>query len=303
MKKLILAFAAIAAMASCSKETETIESPAVGDQAASFFSQISSRVVADTLWSEGDQIGVYQILTGNTDLANYASYSNVSYTSTAADSSEVAAFEVTTAGKDIYFPLNEETQVDFYAYYPYSASSGSGGIYSLSIQAQDRSSIDLLVASTKGCSAVSSTEVGFEFSHALSKLQINLIAGSGIESSDLADMRITVSGMPTRASYNLATNEITGQTSKQDMSFAEIVNGESYDVMLIPGTVELNSYITLTFKNNDKAVIDTDFENVVLEAGKVFVFDVTIEKVDSELTTGTINGWSGDSLGSGVAGQ
>lgn len=238
MKKIALAIAAVAILASCNKENNKI--PA--SRAVEFTNGVITRA-SGTEWGTTDEIGIYMFNTGKTTVVE--SKGNIQYINSKEyeGSSPVltsATFTVVDADETIYYPQGN-VAVDFLAYYPYSNSkvSATDFIYEVDVTSQIKpAEIDLMVSKNLTNKSLSTTAaLGLEFTHALS--QVNFIVNSGTGSPELAGLTITVGGLKNVATYDLTTGTIDfGSNMASELT----VSGLS--AIIIPQTADL----TFTFK-------------------------------------------------------
>lgn len=158
-----LALLASATMVSCNGKVE----PAAQDEkvAVQFGSSINAttRAVNDK-WTSGDQIGIF--MTGENKTLSESSIreeaDNIAYRTEGN-----GAFSPVTAEQIIYFPMDGD--VDFYAYYPYTAQVND---YRIALDLTDQSNqeaLDLMFAKVGDCNK-SNPQVELKFSHLLSNL-------------------------------------------------------------------------------------------------------------------------------------
>lgn len=164
--------------------------------------QVSSGIetrATDTAWESGDAIGIYMLKAGTTSISEGAE--NRRYFTADGGS----AF-TTTAEQAIYFPSDGST-VDFTAYYPHRTTL-TDGVFALDVSNQtDLSAIDLMTAAvvTTGAASLdkSHPKVAFTFRHRLTKLELKIAAGNGINETDLKGLKVEVTRQCTSGSYDL----------------------------------------------------------------------------------------------------
>ncbi len=118
----------------------------------------------DDQWNAGDQIGIYTLKAGTTDID---AADNLAYRNTLTEGSAANA-NFAPAGKAANLP-DDGSKVDVVSYYPYSATAAAG-VVELDVQKQDnQAAIDLLGAKAEGVSADAPQAV-LNFKHKLTKI-------------------------------------------------------------------------------------------------------------------------------------
>lgn len=119
MTKLFALALLAGAMVSCgSDDAPGVSNEKVQVLLGGYINSVGTRAT-EGAWTQNDNIGVFMVNTGKT-LNNEGiceAVNNVQYTTAAGDGN----FDPATGAKTIYFPV--QGTVDFYAYYPYTASS------------------------------------------------------------------------------------------------------------------------------------------------------------------------------------
>ncbi|MFR9603100.1 MAG: fimbrillin family protein [Rikenellaceae bacterium] len=259
MRKLLLTIGIALVAIGCTKNADVSSS---GDNALTITSNIATRV-ADGEWEENDAIGVYM-----------TSYENVEYTTANGDG-------VFTSTSPIYLP-SDGTAVDIFAYYPYVESVD---LTTYSIKSAEQ--VDLLSASA---SNITSPNVALEFNHLLSKVSLTIEAGYGVEISDLAGLKVTLSGIGTEATFNLNSDVATTTNSASELTFSTESDGTSSSAIVIPQTL---SGATLTFATDDYTYSAT-LATSEFKVGYEYTYTATINNDEVEITSSNISGWDGD---------
>ena len=186
LRNVIPALALAALATGCASEDELTYGP---QTAVTFTSAVTTRA-AGTSWSRGDAIGVYMMPAGAalTDDNTGAVGGNVRYVTTAGD----GRFEA--AGEPLRFPA--EGEVDFVAYYPWSALT-TGATYRVDLTDQsDPEQIDLLYADNLRSQQAADGAGRLQFDHRLARLTLTLTSSDG---SDLSRVKARLAGVPSGA--------------------------------------------------------------------------------------------------------
>ena len=234
---------------------------------------------ADTQWDNGDAIGI----TGGiyTDI-RYV-YSNGSWT-------------VDDASGPIFFQTPDE--VDFTAYYPQGA-----GTADITITARQQSTvpdeqtgftpqsqIDFLYGTGTG-GVRTDCQVDFSFSHRMSRLTLNFIAGADVDLADLSSY--TLSGLSMTGSFDTATGvaKATGTPSDLTMDATGIT---SSSLILFPQAGYEATLKVVLGGQNYTATLDLPEADVMngLESGYSYTYNVTIKKDVLTVSRADISIWN-----------
>ncbi|AEC02879.1 fimbrillin family protein [Parasphaerochaeta coccoides] len=159
-------------------------------------------------WEEGDEIGLYMVSTGESVEPGNILNGVVNYPYT---------YDSLT-GKfwgDAFFPA-DGTEVDLFAYYPYQdtpeLNEGSAYIYKVDVRNQANPyEDDLIFARVEGVGRDVPVDVDLTFQHKLSKLTLEISAGAGLETGDLAGLSVRYYSMPTTADINFENGSISNE--------------------------------------------------------------------------------------------
>jgi hypothetical protein len=292
---LLLLFVAMAM--SCSKKDSPAPLPddeAVAVQFSSNIGNLSPLIrpaAVGSSWENSDAIGVFMVNHGTTNVRGDAT--NRKYVTAAGN----GTFAADGAGNTIYYPVNGD-KVDFITYYPYQSSITTLGNYPVNVATQTTpAAIDLLYAtannSGSGYDKSNASAVALTFDHKLSKLTLNTSVAAGsteIIAADLLTMTVTIAGMNTQASFNLAAGTLGAGSSKANITPKTVTAGAKYEAILLP---ENFTGVTVTFSisaGNGAGNYVWNVPNGTFEAGKDHVNAITF--TDSGISvTGTINDW------------
>ena len=276
-RKLMLAMASAALVASCSSNGEEVR-PDQKQESVSFTASMKTLSRAtETSFEENDQIIVYAVKDeGNgTELkasGNYANY--VKYT-----------YRGNKFVNDQGIVRPTEFGVRYFAMYPNTITSvptfrfnvktaqGASGQYTMS---------DL-------CTAVSDVttakEVNLIFSHRLSHVVVNLQG----EALGTGTATVKLNNVNTGCNVDLNANTFTAYESRSTVYCAD--NGtNSYKAIIVPQTIEAGSpFLTVTLNGKEHTLKATS--DINLASGKQQVFTLTINKDEIVSFTGNILPW------------
>lgn len=233
---------------------------------------------ADTQWADGDAIGI----TGGiyTDI-RYV-YSNGSWT-------------VDDASGSILFQTPDE--VNFTAYYPQGAETAD-----ITITAEQQSTvpdeqtgftpqsqIDFLYGTGTG-GVRTGGKVDFSFTHRMSRLVLNFIAGADVKLDGLSEY--TLSDLSMTGSFDTATGDAKATDTASDLTM-DATGITSSSLILFPQAVtEATLKVTLGGQNYT-ATLTFPKANAVqgLESGYSYTYNVTIKKDVLIVSKANINKW------------
>lgn len=202
-----------------------------------------------------------------------------------------------TSDSHVYWK-DDVTHADFYLYYPYRANIGDVRAMPFSVNADQSTEnkykeSELLIGSTKNV-APTERSVNVNVSHALSQIMITVAAGNGFTAGSLAasDVRVTVNGLKTSATVDIATAAVNATGEPQ--SIKPWLNGGAYKALVVPQTVAETNLITVSVDGRDYN-LNKDFTFV---GGKSHKFTVTVSKTSSGINVG-ITQWDTDGVDHG----
>ena len=295
-KLLLSGIAIIASCALCSCISEEVlnREPSVpADQKEAKFSsniietRSSDLRVSGSKWESGDAIGIFMIEEENYTV--FKGKSNIKYVT------EYGGYtgDFIPEGDKIYFP-NDGREVRFMSYYPYNKAI-TGTIYNVDISNQfPQSNIELLYSFNTSATYNKNIEirkVPIEFDHQLTKVYINVKNGTGLQGSDLMHLKVTLSGLSTKANFNLLTGKLNNFSGTAPISPSVLIAGGgnvySCEAVVIPEANMSNAKIVFNL-NNGKVYtwnIDRGFEK-----GKQHTYNATISNTGITVNS-IVNNW------------
>ena len=238
----------------------------------------------DDQWNAGDQIGIYTLKAGTTDID---AADNLAYRNNLTEGCAATA-NFAPAGEAAKLP-DDGSKVDVVAYYPYSASAAAG-VVELDVQKQDnQAAIDLLGAKAEGVSA-NAPQAVLNFKHKLTKIFIRTTAEDG---SSLSDLKAYIKGMYTKVSYSAFADElsmVSGDTKKD----VEMRSADGYyvEAIVLPN-IAGNDATTrnIEFEHNGKVYKVAISADVKFESGKKYVYDATFTATGVKIEGAGITNW------------
>lgn len=286
-------------LTSCNNDDEV----SVNDGKVRFTASIGKEAVATpqsraagTEWASGDEIGIFMVNHGTTDIADGAE--NRQYTT----AKGTGQFTPVT-GNETYYPMNNSA-VDFIAYYPYTDNAQLATALPVAIPAaqtdESQSSADLMWAkannSDTGYTKDANRKVDFTFGHCLSKLTMNCTVDASVgDPSLLADATVTIKGMYTGSTFDLKTGMLSGtpntpaDIAPRKLTAAPAGFHGTYDAIILPGSYA-DGVLKVEFTLNGEPFI-WDVEAVEFKPGHEYIYKVRITRT-GVTATGTIASWT-----------
>lgn len=238
----------------------------------------------DDQWNAGDQIGIYTLKAGTTDID---AADNLAYRNTLTEGWAANA-NFAPVGKAASLP-DDGSKVDVVAYYPYSTTAAAG-VVELDVQKQDnQAAVDLLGAKAEGVSADAPQAV-LNFKHKLTKIFIRTTAEDG---SSLSDLKAYIKGMYTKVSYSAFADElsmVSGDT-KKDVEMRSF-EGNYVEAIVLPN-IDGNDAATrnIEFEHNGKVYKAAISADVKFESGKKYVYNATFTATGVKIEGAGITNW------------
>lgn len=280
LKHLFLAGLGVMTLAACSSldDDSTWD---VNGGAVKFTSYISKHKASGTTWASGDQIGIYMKSSG-TALAD-AAVQNRQYITD--DRGNITA---ASAADAIYYP--EEGTADFVAYYPYTANV-SGTILPIDVSDQSNlAAIDLLYSNNATGVSASTSAVNLGFSHQLANVVLTINADATIPTT--VGLEAAVSGVPTSATFDLATGTLNVTQTTGTVNFQVNAAGTKAEAILVPASLT-NAQLQLTVAEK---TVSVPLPASALEPGKSIDFPVNVTNSGGTIYvsfgTATITDWT-----------
>ena len=267
-------------MAACTNEEDI---SMASSSAIQFNAAISESRVIGNAWEKGDEVGISMNAGGS--MTN-----NVLYT--AKDAS--GTFQ--TNGTALRFPDDQQSDVTFYAYYPYNETLADNKTLTFEVDGKT----DVLWASeTVSVDKQASNTVQLGFSHALSKVIL--------QAEDFPeDIEVTLSEGYSQATLDITTGAVTGSTAAEEGYSVNLVKGGdgNYSAIVLPCE---SAQKTLTIAS---ATVGKQWTYTISSAtyagGQQYAYKASYrDAAGVQFTENGIKGWGGDTanpedLGQGI---
>ena len=282
MRKLLMFTAAIAMLFSCSESPIPEPEPQPEPKPEKWAINISTNITkaTDTAFENGDKVGIYVVNVPDALKANGNHADNIGF-------SYSGIWNTSTP----IFWKDETTKADFYCYYPYTSSIASIDALPFAVKA-DQSNMENYKSSDflwGKSAAVTPTPnaVNITVKHILSKIVVNLVAGNGYSDQDMQSASVTICGLKTQASINLATGEATATGEPEDITPNTANNQIS--ALVIPQSVADTDLIKVTI--GEKTYVLK--QSLEFKPGKQHTCTITVERYNQGINIG-ITGWETD---------
>jgi len=274
MKSLLGIMLSLSILQSCQNDETGIIQNEVNNKGITFSSIIddaqNSRAY-DTSWEKNDVIGLFM----------YASNAKTNLLAT--------NIPYVTSNGDGYFvsqhtPLQypeDNTPVDFIAYYPYNENINGYNSYSIDLSDQtQQSALDLMTAVNLTNRDQTLPQGNLQFKHLLAKLVLNLKSTSG---NSLKGIKASISGLQVKGTANLGEGTIT--PSGEATTFSLYIDEEATkaEAILLPQALTGNLKIKLELNGQSKE-INTEISGSI-EQGNKYIYNVNVNYQGGEITT------------------
>ena len=193
-----------------------------------------------------------------------------------------------------YYPISGST-INLYAYYPADAGATFTVQSNQSTPANYRAS-DLMRATATGLS-YSETPHELTFHHLLSKVVVKLEPGTGLTAADLNGATVVLGtatageGLNNQVTFNAATGAVSGATGDQAITVTTDADNAQHAAVIVPQNVK-GKKLCVTLGDVTKSwTITSDAETFPLEAGKVYLFTITVNRTGLSVSV-TIQPWA-----------
>lgn len=291
-KTLILISAAVVMLCGCRKQDPTPEPgptppPVEETKIPIKLSTNISTKATDSGYEDYDMVGIYTV-------------NNVNGTSgTLADSGNHLDNVKFTFKDSAWKPDNpvywkdETTPADFYCYYPYTSEINDITDLPFTVRTDQSSLVDykaseLLWGKTEGAKP-SKDPVNITTRHAMSNIIIYVSPGQGFTTESLAaeEISVTITGVKTSATINLATGEVSAAGSVENMTpYKE--NGY-WRALIVPQDIVGTELIKVIVGEREYTLVQT----ISFKSNKQHRCTITVNRIGEGVNIG-IGGWETD---------
>lgn len=331
MKKILLLALVAATLTACSSDSEAPQAPVASKQPIVLGTGMptmrsNSQTLQATELEAGTTVGVYIYFKDETTTNTTYSYGykNIAYTvsGTAGD------LNIVTSTDQPYYPDVKTQNVDIYAFAPRATTyTGTAELNTLTAQDDFSTTADQTTDANYRASdfvwgkkanvaapSVATTKQEITMDHMLSKVNINIAAGSGVNFSSLSGAEIRLNGVKLLGTVNLTTGAVTLRSGTNAASTVTLTSATSATGKLADTTTDCYTSSAVIIPQ-DIAAAD-DFIEVELSNGSVYkykttatttfaaktkyTYDITLSVAGIQLTT-TISDWTNGGTTPGTA--
>lgn len=206
-----------------------------------------------------------------------------------------------TPDEPIYWSDNR-TKADFYVYYPYRQTVS---VHDLTVDVPADQSTPagyksgyFLWGKAVGVSPTNRA-VSVTVNHVLSQAHILVKPGNGFteESLAAADVTVTLNGLQTRASVDLATGKVVANGKPQ--ALRPLKEQAGYKALVVPQTVAVEGLVTITVDGKDYNLTQGEQPSeITFRSGYRHTFTITVNKTSNGINVG-IGSWEDDGVDHG----
>lgn len=307
MKKYFVFAAAVIALAACSSEEENVQSWN-GEIRLSAVNVVQTRAaqgIQSTAFDNGEKVDVFINENATTPSIEYPQ--PLVYTS--------GTGGVLTTSDEQYYP--QSNGVNIFAVYPSGVAGTNVNATNVAFAVEsDQSEEDAYKASDLMVGApannpVSKTSgtVQLTFKHCLSKININISAGDGIDPVDLQDATVTILNTTTGGTFNVQTGAVTANGVQAaatpiiagTLEVREDTGVQGISAIIVPQTVSAGrQFISIRYGGDQQTPATELFytlphgqaASVDFAAGYSYTFNITAKKSGLTLDGTTITDWT-----------
>lgn len=302
MKKNHLLSAAafiIAASASCSRIEEGLGNADPGytalDVSIMMHETQSKGLVTGTSLPEGTEVGLSLYETDGNIYDNLP-YSNVRFSSSGSGSSQ-------TWNPDTDVMLSASEAI-LYAYYPYASEITD--VAAIPVTATSEVQTDYMYASPVSGLNNNSPKAAITMHHALSAIRLSMKRGTYTGTGEVTSISVKGEGIATEGILNAKDGTLTS-VSATDIGIAPALEAftlssdlQGTDIITIPAGAEKSIEMEITI---DGEVFSLTTDPITLEAGKIAVYEATVNNADISLSSVRIADWTYNSAGTPIIRQ
>ena len=281
MKKLLAIAAVASVLFSCSKtpnpEPEPKPEPSPVPEKWAIKIAPSITKVTDSAFENGDKVGIYVVNDPNTLKSSGNHVDNLGFT-----------YSGTWTSSSTAFWKDETTKADFYCYFPYVAGISNTEEHSFEVKADQSTEAnykasDFLWGKTAGATPTKNA-VSINMYHKMSYITVKLVAGDGYTDEDLKNASVTICGLKTKSSINLATGAVSAAGDAHDIT--PLAGNGQLRALVVPQSVKDIDIIKVT-------VGDTTYklnQSIELKSGTQHTCTLTVDRSGQGINI-SIGGW------------
>ena len=303
MKKYLFLASAVVALAACSsnEEFEQIGNCEIKLNSTLLVQTRAAQDIQSTAFDSGAEVAVF--------INEDSSSPSTSYDQPLQYDVEDDGSLTTTNPQ--YFPQNGNG-VNIVAVYPFEAAQNvevteTAALFSVQSDQSSKDNYkasDLMVGEPTSKPVYRTTDnVTLQFKHCLSKININIKVGDGVDANDLNDAIVTIYTRTNEATFDVQSGVITavgsqGQAASPFVTVGDLTasgNGfEGMSAIIIPQDISAGSQF-ITIDTNNQTTYRYNLPNTVnlisFEPGKAYTYNLTVRKSGLTLDNTNITDW------------
>ena len=251
----------------------------------------------DTAFEDGDMAGLYVVNRINGKIQSLQPSGNY------IDNMRFTYHSTWTPSQPIYW-MDEQTEADFYLYYPYSSEMDNPRYWTVNVPTDQSTEAvmqqaDVLVGHAYNV-APTSQAVEIKARHMMSRLTITLQASQGMTEEKLreADLKVLVNGLITKATVDIANAQVRASGNERHDIRACQTDTLTFTVTAVPQKVAEGPLITIVV-NGDRYTLR---RAVTLKQGTWHHATVKVGAANGNIGV-TIGGWTIDNTDYGGTAQ
>ena len=228
-----------------------------------------------TAWQKRDSIGIFMVKNEDQSvLSKNIEHKNVS------EDGAIAVFEPANINEKLYYPGN--AAVDLLGYYPYQKGI-TGYNYKLDVRDQTNlPAIDLITARKNNIRRTNSMQ-DLKFGHALSKIKLTIKAGIGMTYQDVADAKVSIAGVCTKADYDLSNGGVKAlEIGKVDVPQSNCI----VEAILVPQT-DISGFLFMIDVYTRTFTVAVPNSIKAFEGGMEYCYTITLNRTGLVTITST----------------
>ena len=303
MKKYIFLASAVVALAACNsnEEFEQIGNCEIKLNSTLLVQTRAAQDIQSTAFDSGAEVAVFINEDSSSPSTSYDQ--PLQY--------DVEDYGSLTTTNPQYFPQNGNG-VNIVAVYPFEAAQNvevteTAALFSVQSDQSSKDNYkasDLMVGEPTSKPVYRTTSnVTLQFKHCLSKININIKVGEGVDANELVGARVTIYTKTNDATFDVQSGVITavgsqGQAASPFVTVGDLTasgNGfEGMSAIIIPQDISAGSHF-ISIATNNQTTYRYNLPNTVnlisFEPGKAYTYNLTVRKSGLTLDNTNITNW------------
>ena len=235
-----------------------------------------------TVWQKQDSIGIFMFKNEDQSVLSH----NIEHKNVFEDGA-IAVFEPANINEKLYYPV--DAAVDLLGYYPYQR--GING-YNYKVDVSDQTNlpaIDLITARKNDIRRTNSMQ-DLKFGHALSKIKLTVKSGAGMTDQEIADAKVWIAGVSTKADYDLSN----GAIKALEIGTVDVPQSKGIaEAILVPQTDISGVLFMIDVYPFSKCRLAVPKPTTAFECAMEYCYTITVNRTgEITITSTSIKPWS-----------